>query len=59
VNQNFIKLNDEIIQLKLELHKRSINYAKNKNRNVPTEEVETSVINVLSKVSKRTIEALG
>lgn len=59
MNQNFIKLNDEIIQLKLELHKRSINYAKNKNRNVPTEEVETSVINVLSKVSKRTIEALG
>ena len=62
VNQNFIKLNEEIIQLKRELKIRSENYMMKKHDNVEPEGVETAVNdvfkNVIGKLSKRNMEAL-
>lgn len=48
LNNNFIKLNEEIIQLKSELHKRSIEYLKTKNYGVESKDVDKAVSNVLS-----------
>lgn len=66
INKSFIKLNNEIIQLKRELRKRSNDYLekkKDKTDPVQNEDVETAIDNVfssvMSKVSKRNIEALG
>jgi len=50
LNNNFIKLNEEIIQLKSELHKRSIEYLKTKNYGVESKDVDKAVSNVLSNV---------
>jgi len=63
MNQSFIKLHEEIIQLKSELHKRSYEYLASKEHYVEPKAVDKSVndvlINVMNKVSKRNIEALG
>lgn len=63
VNKSFIKLNNEIIQLKIELKKRSEDYLKSKRADIETETIEIAVEdvlkNVMNKVSKRNIEALG
>ena len=63
MNQGFIKLHEEIIQLKSELHKRSFEYLISKDHYVEPMDVDKSVndvlINVMNKVSKRNIEALG
>ena len=50
VNQNFVKLNEEIIQLKRELKIRSENYMKKKHDNVEPEGVEIAVNDVLKNV---------
>lgn len=66
LNKKFIMMNNEIIQLRSELLERSRNYILNKENvtnNTTSEGVENaidSVFNdVISKVSKRNIEALG
>ena len=63
MNSNFIKLHKEIIQLKSELHKRSLEYLVSKEHNVEAKTVNKSVndvlSNVMNKVSKCNIEALG
>jgi hypothetical protein len=48
LNKNFIKLNEEIIQLKVELHKRSIEYLKTENHHVESKAVDKAVNHVLS-----------
>ena len=50
LSNNFIKLNEEIIQLKSELHKRSIEYLKTENHNVGSKDVGKAVNDVLSSV---------
>ena len=63
LNENFIKLHKEIIQLKSELHHRSSKYLMSKDYNVEAKDIDKAVDDVLSnvigKVSKRNIEALG
>jgi len=63
LNKNFIKLHKEIIQLKSELHQRSRKYLISKEYNVESKDIDKAVDDVLSnvigKVSKRNIEALG
>jgi hypothetical protein len=63
INKNLIRLNNEIIQLKAELRERSKNYLVNKTDSKRIESVETTIdeifSNVIGKVSKRNIEALG
>jgi len=66
INKKFIMMNTEIIQLKSELLKRSNDYLekrKNETSHVPVESIEASIDhlfnNVMGKVSKRNIEALG
>ena len=63
MSKNFIRLNSEIIQLKPELRKRSKSYAKAKNTNTGSENVEIAVNdvfqNVVGRVSKLNIKALG
>ena len=63
LNKNFIKLHKEIIQLKSELHQRSRKYLISKEYNVEAKDIDKAVDDVLSnvigKVSKRNIEALG
>jgi hypothetical protein len=63
MNDSFIKLHREIIQLKSELHKRSVKRLKSEKHNIESEILDKSVNDVLSsvinKVSKRNIEALG
>ena len=66
INKKFIMMNNEIIQLKSELLKRSNDYLekrKNETPHVPVETIEASIDhlfnNVMGKVSKRNIEALG
>jgi hypothetical protein len=65
-NKKFIMMNNEIIQLRSELLERSRNYLLNKKgvtNNTTSEGVENAVDyvfnDVISKVSKRNIEALG
>ena len=43
VNKTFIKLNGEIIQLKMELKKRNETYVKNKLADIELEDVEIAV----------------
>jgi len=50
VNQSFIKLNEEIIQLKRELKLRSEDYMKKKYANIEPEGVEIAVNDVLKSV---------
>ena len=66
INKKFVMMNTEIIQLKSELLKRSNDYLekrKNETSHVPVESIEASIDhlfnNVMGKVSKRNIEALG
>ena len=66
LNKKFIMMNNKIIQLKAELVKRSKDYLLNKEERTPyleSEGVENAIDNVfnevISKVSKRNIEALG
>ena len=64
MNKNFIKLHKEIIQLKSELHQRSLKYLISKEHNVEAKDIDKAVDDVLNnvigrKVSKRNIEALG
>ena len=66
INKKFIMMNNEIIQLKSELLKRSNDYLekrKNETDYIPVEGIEASIdhllSNVIGKVSKRNIEALG
>jgi hypothetical protein len=63
LNKNFIKLHEEIIQLKSELHQRSRKHLISKDYNVEPKDIDKAVDDVLSnvigKVSKRNIEALG
>ena len=63
MNKNFIKLHKEIIQLKSELHQRSLKYLISKEHNVGAKDIDNAVDdvlnNVIGKVSKRNIEALG
>ena len=66
LNKKFIMMNNEIIQLRAELLKRSKDYLLNKEERTPyseSEGVENAIDNVfnevISKVSKRNIEALG
>ena len=66
INKKFIMMNNEIIQLKSELLKRSNDYLekrKNETSHIPVESIEASIDhlfnNVMGKVSKRNIEALG
>ena len=60
MNKSFIKLHEEIIQLKSELHRRSYGYLKSKENYVEPKDVDKDVndvlINVINKVSKRNIE---
>jgi hypothetical protein len=62
VNQSFIKLNEEIIQLKRELKIRREDYMKKKYANIEPEGVEIAVNDVLKgvmgKISKRNMDAL-
>ena len=63
LSNNFIKLHKEIIQLKSELHHRSREYLVSKEYDVEAKDIDKAVDDVLSnvigKVSKRNIEALG
>ena len=66
INKKFIMMNNEIIQLKSELLKRSNDYLKkreNETDHIQVEGIEASIdhlfSNVMGKVSKRNIEALG
>ena len=66
LNKKFIMMNNEIIQLRSELLERSRNYLLNKENvtnNTKSEGVENAIDyvfnDVISKVSKRNIEALG
>lgn len=63
LNSSFIKLNNEIILLKNELHERSIKRLKDKTSNITNDEINSAVNGVLNsvinKVSKRNVEALG
>lgn len=65
ISKNFIRLNQEIIQLKSELRKRSIAHLKGKGKtsDIELDNVEEAINGVLNsvvgKVSKRNIEALG
>jgi len=63
MNKSFIKLHEEIIQLKSELHKRSYEYLASKEHYVEPKTVDKSVndvlINVINKVSKRNISRIG
>ena len=63
MNTNFIILHEEIIQLKSELHKRSYEYLASKKHYRDLKNIDRSVneflFNVINKVSKRNIEALG
>ena len=66
INEKFIMMNNEIIQLKSELLRRSNNYLEEKKKEndyIPVESIESSIehlfSNVMNKVSKRNIEALG
>ena len=63
MNNSFIKLHKEIIQLKSELHKRSSEYLESEKHDIESRTVDRAVndvlSNVISKVSKRNIEALG
>ena len=63
MNASFIKLHEEIIQLKSELHKRSYDYLSSKKDYTDYKDIDRSVndvlVNVINKVSKRNIEALG
>ena len=63
MNDSFVKLQREIIQLKSELHKMSLKRLESEKHNIGPEILEKSVNDVLSsvinKVSKRNIEALG
>lgn len=66
LNKKFIMMNNEIIQLRSELLERSRNYLLNKKgvtNNTTSEGVENAIDyvfnDVISKVSKRNIEALG
>jgi hypothetical protein len=56
MNASFIKLHEEIIQLKSELHKRSYEYLASREHYVEPKAVDKSVndvlINVMNKVSK-------
>jgi hypothetical protein len=53
MNSNFIKLHKEIIQLKSELHKRSVEYLISKEYNVEAKAIDKAVDDVLSNVIKR------
>ena len=63
MNDCFIKLHSEIIQLKSELHRRSKMRLEFEKHNIDNETLDKSVNDVLNsvmnKVSKRNIEALG
>ena len=63
LNASFIKLHNEIIQLRAELHKRSLQLLESEKRNIESEILDKSVNDVLNsvmnKVSRRNIEALG
>ena len=63
MNESFIKLHSEIIQLRSELHKRSKKRLESEKHNIDHEILDKSVNYVLNrvmnKVSKRNIEALG
>jgi|MDTG01.1.fsa_nt_gb hypothetical protein len=64
LNKKFIMMNNEVIQLRSELLARSKNYLiKKENNNTTSEGVENAIDHVfndvISKVSKRNIEALG
>jgi len=59
MNSNFVKLHKEIIQLKSKLHKRSLEYLVSKDHNVESKDVDDVLSNVIGKVSKRNIKALG
>jgi len=50
LNKNFINLNEEIIELKSELHKRSIQHLKNQNNNVEHKDIDKAVNDVLNNV---------
>ena len=53
MNDSFIKLHKEIIQLKSELQKRSLEYLKSKNQNIEDKEVDNAVNEVLNKVIEK------
>jgi hypothetical protein len=53
MNKNFIKLNEEIIELKSELRKRSIAYLKSKETNVKAESIEGAINGVFNRVMGR------
>ena len=55
INKNFIKLNNEIIQLKAELRKRNKDYIKNKHASTQTESVETAIDHVFSNVISKVL----
>jgi len=63
MNDSFIKLHREIIQLKSELHKRSFKRLESEKHDIDSKIVDRAVndvlSNVINKVSKRNIEALG
>jgi hypothetical protein len=66
INKKFVMMNNEIIQLKSELLKRSNDYLERRNSKsnyIPVKGIEASIdhlfSNVMGKVSKRNIEALG
>ena len=53
MNSSFIKLHKKIIQLKSELHKRSLADLNSKEQNVEVKDVDKAVDDVLSNVMKR------
>ena len=50
MSKNFIRLNNEIIQLKSELRKRSESYAKAKNTNTRSGDVKIAINDVFQNV---------
>jgi hypothetical protein len=50
LNKNLIKLNEKIIELKSELHKRSMERLKNQSNNVESKEIDKAVNDFLKNV---------
>ena len=51
LSKNFIKLNEEIIELKSELHKRSVERLKKQSNNIETKDTDKAVNDVLNSVT--------
>ena len=57
LNKNFIKLNEEIIELKSKLHKRSVERLKKQSRSIESKDIDKAVNDVLSNVISKSFKA--